>query len=70
MLLSNQIITGEKILKDFKSKWSRNKRKWSEIKNFKTFIDISQSDIKFEIYLKNGSVESLNITFKELLSGK
>ena len=70
MLLCNQIITDEKILKDFKSKWSRNKRKWSEIKNFKTFIDISQSGIKFEIYLKNGSVESLNITFKELLSGK
>ncbi|MFR1820593.1 MAG: viroplasmin family protein [Lactococcus petauri] len=70
LFFSNHIITEEMILKALKNKWISNKRKWVEIKNFKTFVDISQANIKFEIYLKSGEIEGLNITFKELSNGQ
>lgn len=70
LFFSNHIITEETILKVFKSKWLSNKRKLLEIKNFKTYVDISQSTIKFEIHLKDASIENLELTFKELSNGK
>lgn len=70
LFISNQIITDDTILKVLKKKWSSNTKKWSEIQNFKSFVDISQSNIKFEIFLKNGESEKLNVKFKELLNDK
>ncbi len=70
LFFSNHVITEEMILKALKNKWISKKRKWVEIKNFKTFVDISQSTIKFEIYLKDAGIENLELTFKELANGK
>jgi len=70
LFISNHLITEEKILSRFKLIWKKQQRKWLEIKNYKTIFDVKESVIHFDIYLKTGEIEQLEITIEELLDEK
>lgn len=70
LLISNHLITEDLILSHFKMIWKKQQRKWLEIKNYKTIFEVKESTIHFEIFLKTGEIENLEITIRELLNGK
>lgn len=67
ILYSENVVINEKELLDaIKLKWKSQKRKWNEIKNFKTVLVISKNSLEVELNLKDGTKNELSIDLEEI----